>query len=362
MKTTPTITAALLLTWIVLPAAADMHGGAPAEAQAETPKNLVQAELIADAETVERGKPFQVGVLLKVKPDWYVYWKHPGEAGMATAVEFDVPDGYTVGPLAWPRPSEFEAPGEITSYGYKDEVLLTATVTPPEDGQAAGPVPVSAHVSWLACKEKCIPGDARLDLQIHTVEDPADAKPAHAELFETWAERTPPPAPKLTLADQDGNEVALADLKGEIVVLEWINPDCPFVKRHHVQRDTMTGLARRYASEGVVWLAVNSTHYMDTQANRNLRERWNLPYPVLVDQDGKAGRAWNAKTTPHMFVISPEGRVVYQGAIDNDPRGQREAPTNYVDQALTEILAGKPVSEPVTRPYGCSLKYAPQNQ
>jgi DsbC/DsbD-like thiol-disulfide interchange protein len=322
------------------------------------PQDLVKATLIADAEAVQAGNPFTVGVLLTIEPQWHVYWKNPGDAGLATQIEFTVPQGYSVSPIAWPHPTKFTQPGDIVGYGYEEQVLLSATVSPPQDAQPTTPVTVSAQVSWLACQDKCIPGKASLTLEVATVADAEQAQPANAELFEAWAKRVDPLAPDFVLKDQDGQQVTLSELRGNVVVLEWFNPDCPFVQRHHAQRPTMVDLAHQYGRDEVKWLAINSTHSMDTAANKRWHEQWELPYPLLVDQDGAVGRAYEAKTTPHMFVISPEGRIVYEGAIDDDAPGQKSEPRNYVDQALSQLLAGTPVSEARTKPYGCSVKYA----
>ena len=165
-------------------------------------------------------------------------------------------------------------------------------------------------------------------------------------------------APDFVLTDLDGRQHRLSDYKGRVVVLEWFNPDCPFVQRHHRPPDAMAALAEKYAAEGVVWLAVNSTHSMDREASRRARAEGGLPYPVLVDQDGAVGRAYGARTTPHMFVIDGAGEIVYAGAIDSDPRGGAPEVRNYVDAALGDLLAGRPVAEPETKPYGCSVKYA----
>ena len=166
-------------------------------------------------------------------------------------------------------------------------------------------------------------------------------------------------APQFTLADSAGNEVGLADFKGKIVVLEWTNPDCPFVKRHN-EEGTMKKLESTFAKSGVVWLTVNSTNYMDAAANAAYVKKEGINWPVLVDQDGAVGHSYGAATTPHMFIIDGKGTVVYEGAIDDDARGNKEAGarTNYVADALNEIAAGKPVSTPETKPYGCSVKYA----
>lgn len=169
------------------------------------------------------------------------------------------------------------------------------------------------------------------------------------------------PAPTFTLEDQNGRPVSLSDFTGKIVVLEWVNPDCPFVQRHY-RAGTMKRLAEKYQSKGVVWLAINSTHYMGKEDNRRWIEKYKLPYPILDDHTGRVGRLYGAKTTPHMFIIDTSGKLVYQGGIDDDPRGAKNGGAlNYVERALDELLAGKPVSIPQSKPYGCSVKYAEES-
>ena len=167
-------------------------------------------------------------------------------------------------------------------------------------------------------------------------------------------------APDFTLPDTSGAEVSLSDFKGKVVVLEWLNPDCPFVQRHY-KAGTMKQLATKYGKDGVVWVAVNSTNYMDETTNAKFKVENELPYPILVDQTGEVGHLYGAMTTPHMYVIDSGGTLVYIGAIDDDPRGSSDSPTNYVAAALDETLAGKPVTTAETKPYGCSVKYAKQN-
>ncbi len=164
-----------------------------------------------------------------------------------------------------------------------------------------------------------------------------------------------------TLTDQDGEKVTLGDHAGKIIVLEWLNPDCPYVKRHY-KAGTMKNLARKYDDKGVVWLTINTTHYFNRQKNKKFHEAHDLPYPILDDSDGKVGMKYGAKTTPHMFIINKKCELVYDGAIDNDPRGNKkeEKVVNYVSKALDELLAGKEVKIDKTRPYGCSVKYPPK--
>ena len=166
------------------------------------------------------------------------------------------------------------------------------------------------------------------------------------------------PAPDFVLEDWSGRRIGLTGHAGDIVVLEWINPDCPFVQRHY-KEGTMARLAAKYADRGVAWLAINSTHYMGRGGNQRWAEQYELPYPILEDRRGMVGRLYQAKTTPHVFIIDREGVLVYAGAIDNDPAGVKppDERVNFVDRALTEMAAGQPVTIPESKPYGCSVKY-----
>ena len=165
------------------------------------------------------------------------------------------------------------------------------------------------------------------------------------------------PAPDFTLEDQDGNKVSLSDFSGKIVVLEWFNFDCPFVQRHH-EAGTMAKLAEKFEGKDVVWLGINSTHYATQADNKKYQKEWNLGYPILSDNSGKVGKLYDAKTTPHMFIIDKNGKLVYNGGMDDDPAGESENSSNYVKAALNELVADNPVSVAESKPYGCSVKYA----
>jgi len=165
------------------------------------------------------------------------------------------------------------------------------------------------------------------------------------------------PAPAFSLQDEAGNTVTLTELKGKIVVLEWTNPDCPFVKRHG-EEGTMRTLAEKFAKSDVVWFAVNSSKHMTTEANIAWKKQASLPYSILDDRTGQVGKLYGARTTPHMFIIDREQKVAYNGAIDSDNYGDDESRTNYVEVALDALLAGAPVKTAQTEPYGCSVKYA----
>jgi len=171
-------------------------------------------------------------------------------------------------------------------------------------------------------------------------------------------------APTFELTDTDGNTHRLADYlgQGRIVVLEWFNPDCPFIVKHHQTHRTMNETFAAVAYEGVIWLAINSSapgkQGHGLQRNRRAVEEYDISFPVLIDEDGAVGRSYGAKTTPHMFVITPDGKVAYNGAIDDDRSAGKLGETNHVAEALTSLLDGKPVKTASTKPYGCSVKYA----
>jgi hypothetical protein len=174
------------------------------------------------------------------------------------------------------------------------------------------------------------------------------------------------PAPDFTLPDLDGKAVHLADFRGKIVVLEWFNPECPFVKASHT-KGSLVGAPDMHTSEGAVWLAVNSgapgKQGAGAEKSREGKERFGLKYPILIDESGAVGMLYGAERTPHLFVIDAKGMLVYRGAIDNSPDGIGESPTdgklvNYVKEAVHALLGGKPVSVAETKAYGCSVKYA----
>ena len=172
-------------------------------------------------------------------------------------------------------------------------------------------------------------------------------------------------APDFSLQDSKGKTQSVSQYKGKYVVLEWFNPDCPFVKKHYGSGN-MQKLQEEFTAKGVVWLSIDSSapglegYLTAEQANAKMAE-WKTKQTAFVfDPDGKAGRSYGAKTTPHMFVINPEGKIVYEGAIDSKPTpnpADLASSTNYVKVALDESLAGKTVSNANTKPYGCSVKY-----
>jgi len=167
------------------------------------------------------------------------------------------------------------------------------------------------------------------------------------------------------LSDAAGTPHRLSEYRGKFVVLEWFNNECPFVRKHY-DSGNMQALQAAYTGHGVIWLTIASSapgkqgYLTPSAATQVIQQRQAKQTALLLDPDGMAGRRYGAKTTPHVFVINPEGMVIYAGALDDqpsfDPAGLSTA-TNYVRQALDQAMAGKPVSVASTRPYGCSVKY-----
>jgi peroxiredoxin len=172
-------------------------------------------------------------------------------------------------------------------------------------------------------------------------------------------------APEFTLTDIQGKPQKLSAYKGKYVVLEWFNSECPFVQKHY-ESGNMQSLQKKYGDKGVVWLTINSTHpessnYRDPAKSAGIVKSWKINSAALaLDPDGKVGQTYGARTTPHMWVIDPAGKVIYAGGID-DKASFRAADVpdakNFVAAALDEAMAGKTVSVPAAAPYGCSVKY-----
>jgi len=173
------------------------------------------------------------------------------------------------------------------------------------------------------------------------------------------------PAPDFEGVDTSGHAHRLADYRGKIVVLEWTNHECPFVRKHY-SAGNMQEQQREAAAQGVVWLSVISSapgkqgYVSPDEADRLTRSREAQPHAVILDPEGRIGRAYTAKTTPHMFIIDAAGKLVYMGGMDSITSTNPEdipGATQYVRVALREMALGEPISTAVTKPYGCSVKY-----
>jgi peroxiredoxin len=173
------------------------------------------------------------------------------------------------------------------------------------------------------------------------------------------------PAPSFSVQGADGQTHSLDEYKGKYVVLEWLNHECPYVKKHY-ETGNMQSLQKDLTGQGIVWLSVISStpgsqgHATAEAATEKAKTHGAAPTAILLDEKGEVGRAYEAKVTPHMFVIGPDGKLLYKGAIDDKPTFDKDTVAdakNYVRQAVAEAQAGKPVTEASTTPYGCSVKY-----
>jgi peroxiredoxin len=173
------------------------------------------------------------------------------------------------------------------------------------------------------------------------------------------------PAPDFTLKDANGKAVKLSDYRGKHVVLEWTNPGCPYVKKHY-DSGNMPATQQEAVGKGAVWLSINSTEAGsgDYLAPAKLaswqKDRKAAATAMLMDEEGTVGKAYGARTTPHLYIVDPQGKLIYAGGIDSIASSNADdikKATNYVRQGLTEAMAGKPLSASATRPYGCSIKY-----
>jgi AhpC/TSA family len=174
------------------------------------------------------------------------------------------------------------------------------------------------------------------------------------------------PAPAFSVTDASGKAVSLADFKGKTVVLEWVNPGCPYVRKHYDSAN-MQGTQKGATDKGVVWLAVNSTapghgdYKKPADMAAWMRSQIAAATHTLMDSDGKLGKAYGARTTPHLYIVDAKGTLAYAGGIDDKPSADPadvKTAKNYVNAALGDVIAGKPVAPATTRPYGCSVKYS----
>ncbi|MGD1001398.1 MAG: protein-disulfide reductase DsbD domain-containing protein [Candidatus Brocadiia bacterium] len=191
--------------WLLIAAAG--FGPAPT-ALAAAGDEPVQTAFFADASAVAAGQPFKVGVLFRIAPEWHIYWKYPGDAGLATEVKFELPKGFVAGELQWPLPQSFVQPGDVAGYGYTGEVLLTAQITPPKDLRVGEEFAIRAKASWLSCHDVCRPGRAELNARLAVA---AQREPANGTLFGKWAARLPRTEESWTAAKHLRSVVANAD-------------------------------------------------------------------------------------------------------------------------------------------------------
>ena len=203
-----------------------------------------KVELLANVASIKPGEPFIVGIRFTMQPHWHVYWLNPGDSGMPPQVKWKLPEGFTVSELQFPVPKKFEQPGDMVGYGYEDEVLLTATVTPPKELKQGTAVPIAADVSWMVCQEMCLLGDATLSLEIPTS---GASSPANEQLFKTWADRLP------TTPGRAGARVSsTGEKRGDEMyfVIEWTDRAPSKVDWYPPASDAVTFSDIRADSEG----------------------------------------------------------------------------------------------------------------
>lgn len=190
-------TASFVIAFLSLALGASVHA-------APTGTDLVKADMVADSTSIRAGQSFRLAVKLKIEPHWHIYWSNPGETGQATKVKLQLPDGFTASDIQYPAPKRFVAAGDITGYGYEDETVLLATITPPATIADNATQNLSAAVSWLVCSEDlCLPGKTSVSLQLPVNEEP---EPANVELFKKWSARVP-------VKPEQAKEVASAEAK-----------------------------------------------------------------------------------------------------------------------------------------------------
>jgi cytochrome oxidase Cu insertion factor (SCO1/SenC/PrrC family) len=244
-------------------------------------------------------------------------------------------------------------------------LVVEAALQPLAQGRIRGMIPDMKSLRSIAVASLAVMAFAACSRSGTDLPTPVAAQPSPTTPSKTGAPELGAPAPDFTLKDVGGTAVHLADLRGKTVVLEWFNPQCPFVDKSHT-KGSLKGTAARHLGEGIVWLAIDSAapgkQGYEVTAIREGAERFAITYPILRDETGTVGRAYGATNTPHMFVVDKNGTLVYAGAIDNSPDAEGESPqggklVNYVDAALEDLAAGRPVRTPRTKAYGCSVKY-----
>ena len=191
---------------------------APLSAKPRSGKDLVKCEMLFDVAAVQPGKPFHVGVRMKVEPQWHVYWINPGDSGLATEVEFVAPEGFTVRPLDFPVPKQFMQPGDIIGYGYEDEVVFLAEVTPPADLKAGEDQRIEAKASWLVCHDVCLPGKDSLRKSLRVAEAGDEPEAANEDVFAEWKARVPT---KAGWQQSDGRVVWETGGTGGTATVKW---------------------------------------------------------------------------------------------------------------------------------------------
>ncbi len=219
---------------------------------------------------------------------------------------------------------------------------------------------IVAVPAWAHCGKCGVGGSKNGQADSHAGHDHAEhAGHDHAEHGEATTATLGQPAPDFTLTGVDSKTYKLSDMKGKVVVLEWTNHTCPFVIRHQGEKKTMQKTFAKFDGKPVAWFGIDSSHYCMEKIDgaKAWVKKNGVTYPILMDASGKVGHMYDAKSTPHMFVIDQQGNLAYTGAIDDDPMGSNDDARNYVEEAVTSLLKGSTVAVAKTKQYGCSVKY-----
>ena len=242
--------AALCSLLAAAPACKSRSSDKPETRPAET-QPPVRAELLADVQSTAPGRSFTLGVMLHVRPGWHVYWKYPGDAGLPTQVDLKLPDGFTAGAVRYPAPMRFAQPGDVVEFGYKRAVLLMAGVKAPNALPSTGPVTLSADVSWLACKERCVPGSAKLKLVMPVAKNPS---PSNRALFARWRQSLPVDAAAAPFKATVNGGIRPPRRRGDFTItlegafvprtLEWIYAGVDTIAIKRAQVNTTRGRGR----------------------------------------------------------------------------------------------------------------------
>jgi DsbC/DsbD-like thiol-disulfide interchange protein len=407
-----------LLAGITLGATLMPAAGPARPVTVETPQSprLVQApqgtiELIVSSARVLASGDIDAALRFRLQDGWHIYWRNPGDSGGPPTLRWSLPAGVTAGEIAWPTPKRIPA-GPLVNYGYDGDVVLPVSLRVTLAARSR-PLAIGVDVRWLVCKDICVPVRSSLAMtlplegnvatsaadwarQIHHARSLVPvAAPAHWRANVTRAAgdfvlsvdtdgvvKSPMffPLRESQIEDAaphraeiDGSRVRLrlarsAQLTAEPDVLHgvltvgdgrgYVNPGCPFTQKHYGSGN-MPRLQREWTAKGVVWLTV-STSAPAEKADAYAKVANGAATAILMDLKATTAMAYTAKTSPHMFVIDPKGALVYNGAIDDKPTPDPAdvvGAKNFVAAALTEGVAGRPITTPTSRPYGCVVKY-----
>src|SRR6266576_1978263 len=324
-------------------------------------------DLVAENQWIAPGSQTYFGLNFHLEKGWHIYWVNPGDSGQPPRVQLHLPAGLSEGEIEWPAPRRLGT-STIVDFGYDDAVMLLVPVRASSTLPTNQVAQIAADLRVLVCREICVPGKANISLALPTKSMPPEVDARSSALITAARKSLPRQAPRdwdFTVTASNNQTYHLADFRGKFVVLEWHNNGCPYTQKHYMSGN-MQKLQKQWTAQGVVWFTIISSAqgkqgYVDADGeNKYMAKMGAAPTAALLDPTGAIGHSYDAKTTPQMIVINPQGVIIYDGAIDNRPTDDVKdiaGATNYLNVALGQALAGKPVETAATRPYGCSVKY-----